>query len=226
MQETPVRFLGWEDPLEKGKATHSSILAWRIPWTVLVHAVTKSWTWLSNFHLLSLWFHSPLWTLWVSQTPVRRTGGQGAVSALPGVPGMGLWRIRHWRSTGAARPWPTGGHTCPWVVVHTLWPFATTVSGDRAGFLPSLAISPLCWRVMTSPPYPLMHGQSHWQERVRRWLGSIKLKGRHWMVLKLSDPMLGCVLNPQQKISPQSFTPRTCWNDCYVSRQLTFRFSY
>ena len=34
LQETWVRFLGWEDPLEKGKATHSSILAWRIPWTV------------------------------------------------------------------------------------------------------------------------------------------------------------------------------------------------
>ena len=34
MQETLVRFLGWEDPLEKGKATHSSILAWRIPWTI------------------------------------------------------------------------------------------------------------------------------------------------------------------------------------------------
>ena len=34
MQETPARFLGQEDPLEKGKATHSSILAWRIPWTV------------------------------------------------------------------------------------------------------------------------------------------------------------------------------------------------
>ena len=31
MQETPVRFLGWEDPLEKGKATHSSILALEIP---------------------------------------------------------------------------------------------------------------------------------------------------------------------------------------------------
>ena len=31
MWETWVRFLGWEDPLEKGKATHSSILAWRIP---------------------------------------------------------------------------------------------------------------------------------------------------------------------------------------------------
>ena len=33
MQETLVQFLGWEDPLEKGKATHSRILAWRIPQT-------------------------------------------------------------------------------------------------------------------------------------------------------------------------------------------------
>ena len=33
MQETQVQALGWEDPLEKGMATHSSILAWRIPWT-------------------------------------------------------------------------------------------------------------------------------------------------------------------------------------------------
>ena len=34
MRETWVRPLGWEDPLEKGKATDSSILAWRRPWTV------------------------------------------------------------------------------------------------------------------------------------------------------------------------------------------------
>ena len=34
MPETWVRSLGWDDPLEKGKATHSSILAWRILWTV------------------------------------------------------------------------------------------------------------------------------------------------------------------------------------------------
>ena len=33
MWETWVRSLSWEDPLEKGMATHSSILAWRIPWT-------------------------------------------------------------------------------------------------------------------------------------------------------------------------------------------------
>ena len=34
MQETSVQSLGWEDPLEKGKATHSHILTWRIPWTI------------------------------------------------------------------------------------------------------------------------------------------------------------------------------------------------
>jgi len=34
VQETLVQFLDWEDPLEKGKAAHRSILAWGIPWTV------------------------------------------------------------------------------------------------------------------------------------------------------------------------------------------------
>ena len=33
MQETWVRTQGWEDPVEEGSATHSSILAWRTPWT-------------------------------------------------------------------------------------------------------------------------------------------------------------------------------------------------
>ena len=50
MQETWVQSLGWEDPLEKGKATHSRILAWRIPWTI-VNGVSKSQTWLSNCHI-------------------------------------------------------------------------------------------------------------------------------------------------------------------------------
>ena len=35
MPEAWVQTLGWEDPLEKGKATHSRILAWRIPWVIL-----------------------------------------------------------------------------------------------------------------------------------------------------------------------------------------------
>ena len=49
MRETPVCSLGWEDPLEKGMATHSSTLAWRTPWTeAIVHGVTESGTRLSN----------------------------------------------------------------------------------------------------------------------------------------------------------------------------------
>ena len=52
MGETWVRSLGWEDPVEKGQATHSSILAWRIPWTV--ERVAEIWTRLSNFHFTSV----------------------------------------------------------------------------------------------------------------------------------------------------------------------------
>ena len=54
MQETQVHTLDREDPLEKGTATHSSSLVWRIPWTEepgglqLVRGVTKSWTQLSS----------------------------------------------------------------------------------------------------------------------------------------------------------------------------------
>ena len=53
MQETLVRFLGQEDPLEEGVATHSSILAWRIAmdrgaWQATVHGVAKGLTRLSD----------------------------------------------------------------------------------------------------------------------------------------------------------------------------------
>ena len=54
MQEIQVRSLGQEDLLEKGMATHSSILAWRIPWTEepgglhAVHGVTNSTEWLAH----------------------------------------------------------------------------------------------------------------------------------------------------------------------------------
>ena len=51
MQETKVLSLSQEDPLEKETATHSSILAWEIPWTEepgwLLHGVSESWTQLS-----------------------------------------------------------------------------------------------------------------------------------------------------------------------------------
>ena len=55
MWETWVRFLGREDPLKEGIATHSSILTWKIPmdrgsWRATVHEVKKSWIQLSNKH--------------------------------------------------------------------------------------------------------------------------------------------------------------------------------
>ena len=55
MQETWVRTLGWEDPLEKEMAIHSSTISWKIPWTeepgagYSVHGVAKSQTRLSSF---------------------------------------------------------------------------------------------------------------------------------------------------------------------------------
>ena len=59
--ETWVRSLGWEDPLEKGKATHSSILAWRIPWTPMgLQRVGHNW---SNYGeqawVYTFWVHTP-----------------------------------------------------------------------------------------------------------------------------------------------------------------------
>ena len=53
MRETRVQALGWEDPLEKEMAIHSSTIAWKIPWTEepgrLVYGVTKSRTLLRDF---------------------------------------------------------------------------------------------------------------------------------------------------------------------------------
>ena len=70
MQETPVWFLGWEDPLEKGKATHSSILAWRIPWTEQSRGsqrVRRDWATITfHFHFQAV--------CWVN---VLQTGHQG-----------------------------------------------------------------------------------------------------------------------------------------------------
>ena len=55
---TNLELSGWEDALEKGKATHSSILTWKIPWTV--HGVTKGWTRLCDFHFQNSCFLGPL----------------------------------------------------------------------------------------------------------------------------------------------------------------------
>ena len=78
MRETRVRSLGREDPLEKGMATHSSTLAWRIPWTEepggLQSMGSQSRTELSDYHTHTQELRSPvmecsqkeaLWAIWV-----------------------------------------------------------------------------------------------------------------------------------------------------------------
>ena len=60
MQETWVRSLGWEDPLEMGEATHSSILAWRIPGSCIVHEsqrIGQDWVTFTSCILFSPSFH-------------------------------------------------------------------------------------------------------------------------------------------------------------------------
>ena len=73
MQETWVWSLDWEDSLEKRKATHSSILAWRIPWTI-GHGVAKSQTRLSNFH-----FHFTFCQLQLNLTLINSNIGKSCI---------------------------------------------------------------------------------------------------------------------------------------------------
>ena len=61
MRETWDRFLGWEDPMKKGKATGSTILALENSMDYTAHGVVKSQTWLRDFHFTSLQFiHSAM----------------------------------------------------------------------------------------------------------------------------------------------------------------------
>ena len=71
MWEIWVPSLGWKDPLEKGKATHSSILAWRIPWTIQsmeshlkefsVFCMVFRFQWVSFVFALYLWVRKIPW---------------------------------------------------------------------------------------------------------------------------------------------------------------------
>ena len=58
VQETWVQSLGWEHPLEKGKATHSSILAWRIPWAVYLKELDTTE---QSLNLVNYFLFSGVW---------------------------------------------------------------------------------------------------------------------------------------------------------------------
>ena len=79
MQETEVWSLGWEDPLEKGVAIHSSILAWRIPWTeepgglqsMGSQRVTQDWAMFTYFFIWPPHPSSPVWNSPASNSLLR-----------------------------------------------------------------------------------------------------------------------------------------------------------
>ena len=98
MQETKttrVQSLGWEDPLEEGTATHSSILAWRIPWTeepLSMHAHMSSWKSTHEFLILNI-FTSHIsqlerhFRLWVQ---LHRFFSLGKLVKTSAIPFMGM----------------------------------------------------------------------------------------------------------------------------------------
>ena len=84
MQETWVQSLGWEDPLEKGKATHSRILAWRIPWT-------SPWGH-NDSDMTEQLSRSLLQVVLVVKSPPANTGDERDQDSIPGwgrSPGLG-----------------------------------------------------------------------------------------------------------------------------------------
>ena len=141
MRDTWVRSLGWEDHLEKGKATHSSILAWRIPWTV--HGVAKSRTRLSDFYF-------SLYTEGEEKTPKTNEGvmysGDSQTSSVKGqrVNPLGP-------SLSVAITARTCGQSCltlaiPWTVAH---PVPLSMGFYRQEYRSGLPVPPL-----GNPPDP------------------------------------------------------------------------
>ena len=102
MLETWVQILGWEDPLEKGKDTNSSILARRIPWTYIVHGITKSQTWLSDFH-----FHLELVikTMWLVGVKVTKKNWHLLKNGCPKVGSWNHCQTLPWNETENTEEW-------------------------------------------------------------------------------------------------------------------------
>ena len=97
MRETPVRFLDQEDLLEKEIATHSTTLAWKIPWMeepggLQSMGVAKSWTRLSDFTFTFQSYALEKEMATHSSVLALRIPGTGEPG---GLPSMGLHRVRH-----------------------------------------------------------------------------------------------------------------------------------
>ena len=128
---------GCEDPLEKGMATYSSTLAWRIPWTVGSQRVGHTWAWMYTIQLYpkfqqnlkTNWFY--FWLFYVSVT-VHRV----SLAAASGrYSGCGAWASSHC----CGFLWSTGFRAQPQWLWHTglidSWPMESSWTRDRAHVL-------------------------------------------------------------------------------------------
>ena len=122
MQEIWARFLGQEDPLEEGKATHSSILAWRVPWTEEPGGL-QSMGWQRVGHDWSGRAHRTFYSLSVPSVSTSHRCLTGAPERQPqaALPASSLCRpgppappgLRAAAGAGQMRLWVTGTHACP-----------------------------------------------------------------------------------------------------------------
>ena len=98
VQETWVWSLGWEDPLKKGKVTHSSILTWRIPWTVWVG---HNWATFISLLILSTLLHVKFWNwndFWQSHLKSYPSHLEGLSIVFSGQPTSGALGCNEWTS--------------------------------------------------------------------------------------------------------------------------------
>ena len=98
MQETRVRSLGWEDPLEKDMATHSSILAWRIPWTEETGRLLS----VGSQRVRHDWAADTLILGWPCSTRLSRHPGPHDLSSLLSLGHRSCW---HWPRNLRPRSW-------------------------------------------------------------------------------------------------------------------------
>ena len=135
MQEIWVQSLGFEDPLEEGMATHSSILAWRIPmdreaWRATVHVILKSQTWLC-------------WAFFAARglSLVVVSGGYSLLWHMGGFFCCRAWALGTWTSVvwhaGLVAPWHMRSpQTRQWTHVPCIGSATDHQRPDGQGFMP------------------------------------------------------------------------------------------
>ena len=162
MQKTWVWSLGWEDPLEKGKATHSSVLEWRILWTT-VHGVAKRQTRLSDFDFTSL----PLCVAGVlrAQMPGERveTASRLQPTLRSCIVSLPLWSQAHLCSRGGNRPHYSVRREASLCV---LWEHS--LESESVKVLHAQSCPTLCDPMDNSPPGSSLHGIL--QARIVEWV--------------------------------------------------------